>query len=916
MKIKIFVLILSVLAIFSAISIFVLMNQSLSNLDRSRELSEKTIRTTIKEQTTNLYKSYSQNLAKRISDFLISCENNLHVFSLLPNNPDLYISFSKNNLRWVNAYNELRPLYKELALIDRNGQEIIKIIDNKLVPQKLLKNISYPENTTYLSETYFDDTKKSASDIFISHLSSWYISQHEQLEQGKTLNGLFRFCKKLQSPSGEFIGICMLALDAIHILDFVDYQIIPKDSLINKYKKGSYTYLIDDDGWIIAHQKLWDIKGYDHDGRLVEPLSEATPNWKYDAGILPINLLKMDWRLKDFETSEPMSSVIERVRRGETTITTMKSMGIHSQVAGIARTRAYAPIFYSKGAFSKYGIFGIVSVGTSIDKFNDNAQVLATQLSEINDKSKERMIYISLFTAVAVFIFSFIIARWITNPMNKLTLSLTNISKGNYNVNQINSPIEEVKVLSKGVIDLANELKLKESKINLYVKDLELVNEKLAKAKKELATYWHHEYEAESATILEEKIKLYESEYPVLKVLRKEVCIGNSLAFLRMLRLVVPQSQMNIPTWICGESGVGKSSIAYVIHVLSPRSNEPFHVFGASEFAAADPMIVMGKLFGYGQGHGITGIDKNGQPGILAQCDGGTLLIDDVDALPLDTQSQILRVVEGLDFHHAAGKPTSISVDVRFLFASSIDLEQKVKEGLFRKDFYRRIGGSFNKIEIPPLRSRNQDIPLLAAFFLERFCKKHNIQLSISDEAMNFLLNHQYEEGNIAELKVLIEIACENAKIEKEKYITLKHFPPIPNSINSNTDLLNTSIFNASEVQKLSILRKNYFRINTSEELAGFKTHSHTLSHYLRGMALKALINTNLNLELAAQIIAGSENDGITFSIVKKRIDGYLKNIIDKTNSANTSSLYKNLPKEYHNYLESALYKLNEKRLI
>ena len=175
----------------------------------------------------------------------------------------------------------------------------------------------------------------------------------------------------------------------------------------------------------------------------------------------------------------------------------------------------------------------------------------------------------------AVLVFSFWIARWISNPMDKLKSAVTNISKGDYNLTKIESPIEEVKVLSKEVVVLADELKEKENKINRYVKDLEIVNKKLADVKKELSAYWQHEYEVESDTILDEKIKLYEKEYPALKDLRKDVYIGNSPAFLRVLRLVVPQSQMNIPTWIYGESGVGKSSLAYVIHALSPRSKGP-----------------------------------------------------------------------------------------------------------------------------------------------------------------------------------------------------------------------------------------------------------------------------------------------------------------------------------------------------
>ena len=115
-KLNIFFVILFVLTIFSAIQIFILMNLSFSNLDHSREISKQTIETTVKEQTIQLYKSYANNLAKRITDFLRSCETDLLDISNLPYQTNLYLSFSKNNSRWVNSTNNYKPLYKEIAL--------------------------------------------------------------------------------------------------------------------------------------------------------------------------------------------------------------------------------------------------------------------------------------------------------------------------------------------------------------------------------------------------------------------------------------------------------------------------------------------------------------------------------------------------------------------------------------------------------------------------------------------------------------------------------------------------------------------------------------------------------------------------------------------------------------------------------
>ena len=145
--------------------------------------------------------------------------------------------------------------------------------------------MSIPENTTFKSETYFKQTKSGDPDIYVSHLTGWYISRHEQLEQGKTYTGVIRFCKKLKDDRGNFDGICMLALDHRQLMDFMCAESDDKISLIEKYKTGNYNYIIDDEGWIITHPKLWDIRGLDRDALPVESLTKDTPKWKVEAGL-------------------------------------------------------------------------------------------------------------------------------------------------------------------------------------------------------------------------------------------------------------------------------------------------------------------------------------------------------------------------------------------------------------------------------------------------------------------------------------------------------------------------------------------------------------------------------------------------------------------------------------------------------
>ena len=250
--------------------------------------------------------------------------------------------------------------------------------------------------------------------------------------------------------------------------------------------------------------------------------------------------------------------------------------------------------------------------------------------------------------------------------------------------------------------------------------------------------------------------------------------------------------------------------------------------------------------------------------------------------LPLDTQSQLLRVLDGLDFHYAAGKPKSISVDVRFLFSSDVDLEKSVKEGWFRKDLYRRIGGSYSKINIPALRNTKQDIPLLAKHLIETYNKKHKIDYKLTDIALNVLLKHEYVEGNIAELKTLLEIACQSSRLEDNGIITKKHFQSIYNqdAISDKDNMY--EIFNDEEIKKLSVLRNNHFRMDIMKRTLGFKPGSHTISHYLRGTFLKALSYSEWEIEPASEMIAGSELNLKTHTLLQTKMKGYIKNIISK----------------------------------
>lgn len=202
---------------------------------------------------------------------------------------------------------------------------------------------------------------------------------------------------------------------------------------------------------------------------------------------------------------------------------------------------------------------------------------------------------------------------------------------------------------------------------------------------------------------------------------------------------------------ILGESGTGKELIARALHFASHRAEGPFV---AVNMAALPDNLVEAELFGHEKG-AFTGADRQ-RKGRFERADGGTLFIDEVGEVPLNTQVKLLRVLQEQQIERVgSGEP--VSVDVRVIAATHQDLDVRVREGHFREDFYYRL--NVVSIHLPPLRRRRSDIPLLADHFVRRYREQYGKAIEgISREAMDLLMKYDYP-GNVRELENVIERA-------------------------------------------------------------------------------------------------------------------------------------------------------------
>ncbi len=266
-------------------------------------------------------------------------------------------------------------------------------------------------------------------------------------------------------------------------------------------------------------------------------------------------------------------------------------------------------------------------------------------------------------------------------------------------------------------------------------RDVQEVSElyhKLETAKKELSYY-------------RKRLKIVQGSHDVL-----DTIVGNNPRMMELKSMIVKLAQSDSTVLITGESGTGKEVFANAIHEMSDRRYENFIKINC---AAIPETILESELFGYTDGS-FTGARKGGKAGKFELANAGTIFLDEIGDMGFDMQAKILRVLqEKMVERIGAEEPRAI--DVRIIAATNQNLQEKIKKGEFREDLYYRL--SVVPIEIPPLRGRFDDIPLLCDFFLKKYNEKLGVNIEkINDEAMQHLMNYRWP-GNIRELENTIE---------------------------------------------------------------------------------------------------------------------------------------------------------------
>ena len=227
--------------------------------------------------------------------------------------------------------------------------------------------------------------------------------------------------------------------------------------------------------------------------------------------------------------------------------------------------------------------------------------------------------------------------------------------------------------------------------------------------------------------------------------------IGGSPGMQRVFALIKQAAPSRTTILVQGESGTGKELVARAIHANSARSDRPFITVNSGSLP---PDLLESNLFGHVKG-AFTGA-VSPKKGLFEVADQGTIFLDEISSVPMETQAKLLRVIQEREFMRLGGVDT-IKVDVRIIAATNVDLKKLVDEGRFRDDLYYRL--NVITLEVPQLRDRREDIPLLLEFFVRKYCEENDkLIYRFSSEAMKIMMDYSWP-GNVRELENVVERA-------------------------------------------------------------------------------------------------------------------------------------------------------------
>ncbi|MGK9368832.1 sigma 54-interacting transcriptional regulator [Melioribacter sp. Ez-97] len=374
-----------------------------------------------------------------------------------------------------------------------------------------------------------------------------------------------------------------------------------------------------------------------------------------------------------------------------------------------------------------------------------------------------------------------------------------------------------------------------------------------------------------------------------------ENIVYKSGAMDKVIKTIEKVAPTDATVLITGESGSGKELVARAIHNLSNRREKEFI---AVNCAALTETLLESELFGYVKGAFTNALSD--KKGLFEAADGGSIFLDEIGETSDSFQAKLLRVIQFGELQKVGSAQTQ-KINVRIIAATNKNLTQLINEGKFRVDLYYRLN-VFN-IEIPPLRERKEDIPILAEYFLER----EDDDLKFSKAALDSLVKNEWK-GNVRELESIVKRAAVFAKTEGRDVILLSDLPDEYRHYRKAD--LEDFILDSLRAKKFS----HSSVVETAREIGNV---SRTIvGEILRGLFFKNYVQNDYDFDAAVRSVAGTDEEEV-LNRLKSKAAKYLENIENDLKKIKTddfeeikkafTSKYKNLPVRYHDYLDAVI---------
>ena len=372
---------------------------------------------TIKERTVNVLDSKVQedikaravNASNEVASFLMECNKDLQIATIIPSTEAVYKQFVSENKKpvWVKIDGKIQqlliPLYKEMTLTDKNGNEQIKIVDGQV--SKKLVNVSNPANTTYKNEVYFAKTKNlNKGEFYVSPVEGYYVDK-TAFEKGKRFDGIVRFATPIFNQSG-FAGIITLALDYRHLAEFTDHLVPTQAERVfeTQASTGNYAYMVDNRGFMISHPSDFHIVGLNHDGTIVPTLSAQNAAELAKNGTEALNMFQLGF------LDPNIFKITKEAAQGKSGVLMYKFGGINKFVA-------YAPIkFYASNIPAPTG-FGWIGLGLEVEKYNEAATKLSQNIEKESKAWTATVIFILIASMIILFFIMLLLVRGISRSL-------------------------------------------------------------------------------------------------------------------------------------------------------------------------------------------------------------------------------------------------------------------------------------------------------------------------------------------------------------------------------------------------------------------------------------------------------------------------------------------------------------------